>query len=93
VKQGFSRAEEIIARTHLAMPDAFAQAILDKKWNEVATTVSFAQADVPCELAATDPALYQELRNNITRFYLRGGAALDLNKIRALAANSPALTP
>jgi hypothetical protein len=91
MKHGFSREEEIIARTYLARPDDFAQAILDKKWRDVSTTISFAQADVPVELASTDPALYQELRQNITRFYLRGGASLSLQKIRALAESSPTI--
>ena len=83
-----SRSEEIIARDYLAKPDLLAQAILDKRWFEVAATVEFAEADVSPELASTDPALYRQTRENITRFYLRGGASLSLTKIRQLAASA-----
>jgi hypothetical protein len=80
-----SRSEEILARAYLAEPDLLAQAILDKRWSDVAATVAFAQADVPTDLATTDPALYRQTRHNITRFYLRGGASFDLEKIRRMA--------
>ena len=33
--------------------------------------------------------LYRTLREGVTRFYLRGGGALDLQKIEALAAGQP----
>ncbi|MBU6300866.1 MAG: hypothetical protein KGS60_04880 [Verrucomicrobia bacterium] len=45
----------------------------------------YAQHDVPTELAATDPALYRTLREGVIRFYLRGGGALNLAKLEALA--------
>lgn len=82
----FSRNEELLARTYLAKPDLLTQAILEKRWGEVATVISFAQTDASPELAATDPGLYREIRENVTRFYLRGGGALNLEKIKALAA-------
>lgn len=34
----------------------------------------------------TDPALYRVLREGITQFHLRGGGALSLEKVEALAA-------
>lgn len=80
-----SRSDEIVARSYLAEPDMLAQAIVDKRWRDVAATVAFAEADAPRDLASTDPALYRQTRDNITRFYLRGGGALDLAKIRHLA--------
>lgn len=82
-----SRSQEVTARSFLSKPDLLAQAILDRRWSEVAATVEFAQADVCPELASTDPALYRQTRENITRFYLRGGASLDLTKIRQLATS------
>jgi len=41
--------------------------------------------DVPVELAQTDPALYRQLREQITRFFLRGGDVLSLEKLEAMA--------
>lgn len=89
----FSRNDEHLARTYLAKPEMITQAILDKRWNEVATVISFAQTDASPDLAATDPGLYREIRENITRFYLRGGGALNLEKIESLAAQSPISNP
>jgi len=39
------------------------------------------------ELAQTDPALYRQLREQITRFFLRGGDVFSLKKIEALVRN------
>jgi len=36
-------------------------------------------------LAQTDPALYRELREQITRFFLRGGDVFSLEKLEARA--------
>lgn len=80
-----SRSEEILARSYLAEPDLLAQAIIDRRWQDVAVTVAFAEADAPPDLATTDPALYRQTRENITNFYLRGGGAIDLAKVRHLA--------
>ena len=60
-----------------------------KRWAEVAAVVRYAKRDVPPELAATDPALYRTLREGVTRFYLRGGGALNLKKLEDLAAAAP----
>ena len=46
--------------------------------------VRFARRDVPVEMAQTDPALYRQLREQITRFVLRGGDVLSLKKLEAL---------
>jgi hypothetical protein len=51
----------------------------------LAALVRFARRDVPVELAQTDPALYRLLREQITRFFLRGGDVLSLKKLEALA--------
>jgi hypothetical protein len=88
----FSRSEEILARLCLAKPDLLTQAIMERRWHDVATVVAFAETDAPPDLASTDPGLYRETRENITRFYLRGGGSLDLAKIRQLS-NSPMITP
>ncbi|MBC7981281.1 MAG: hypothetical protein H7Y36_12030 [Armatimonadetes bacterium] len=89
----FSRNEELVARSCLADPDLLAQAILDKRWSDVAATVAFAEADAPVDLASTDPGLYREIRENITRFYLRGGGSLNLQKLRALSNSPPSSHP
>ena len=81
----FTRDEELVALTYLEKPDLLTQAMVERRWADVATTVSFAETDAPVSLASTDPRLYRQIRNNITRFYLRGGGALSLEKLRRLA--------
>ena len=87
--RNFTRDEELLALTYLAKPDLLTQAMMEKRWNDVATTLSFAEADAPVDLASTDPRLYRQIRENVTRFYLRGGGALSLQKLRQLAAQTP----
>lgn len=84
----FTRDEELLALTYLAKPDLLTQAMMDKRWGDVATTLSFAEADAPIDLASTDPRLFRQIRENVTRFYLRGGGALSLQKIRQLATQT-----
>jgi hypothetical protein len=43
--------------------------------------VRFARRDVPVGLAQTDPALYRQLREQITRFFLLGGDVFSLQKL------------
>jgi len=59
----------------------------EKRWAELAALVRFARHDVPVQPAQTDPALYRQLREQITRFFLRGGDVLSLKKLEALARN------
>ena len=49
----------------------------------MAALVRFAQRDVPVTLARTDPALYRRLREQTTRFFLLGGDAFALDRIRS----------
>ncbi len=80
-----AREEELTARALLADPDAVNACFHQKRWAELAALVRFARRDVPVELAQTDPALYRQLREQITRFFLRGGNVLSLKKLEALA--------
>lgn len=80
-----AREEELIARTLLAEPDQVGIYLREKRWAELAALVRFARRDVSVELAQTDPALYRQLREQITRFFLRGGDVLSLKKLEALA--------
>ena len=73
------------ARTLLTGPDGVARALKERRWADVGAAVEFAETDLPKDLAITDPALYRTLREAITRFYLRGGGALNLEKLRRLA--------
>ena len=57
-----------------------------KRRAELAALVRFARRDVPVELARTDPALYRQLREQITRVFRRGGDVLSLRKLEAMAA-------
>jgi len=81
-----AREEELIARALLADQDQIDVYFHEKRWAELAALVRFARRDVPVELAQTDPALYRQLREQITRFYLRGGDAFSLEKLEAMAA-------
>ena len=83
-----AREEELTARDLLADPARIDICFHQKRWAELAALVRFARRDVPVELAQTDPALYRQLREQITRFFLRGGDVFSLKKIEALARNS-----
>lgn len=84
-----TRSEELAARSILAHPEELGTALKEKRWSDVAAVVSLAKNDVAPDLAVTDPALYRELRDQITRFYLRGGGALNLDKLIQLSQSAP----
>ena len=83
-----AREEELIARTLLADQEQIDVYFKQKRWAELAALVRFARRDVPVELAQTDPALYRQLREQITRFFLRGGDVFSLEKLEAMAKSS-----
>lgn len=86
MKSTLSRNEEIIARRLLAQPNELGIALKEKRWAEVAALVCFVrEQDTAHDLAMTDAALYKTLRQQITTFHLRGGGALNLDKLRMLA--------
>ena len=87
-----TRSEELAARSILADPEQLGAALKEKRWSDVAAAVSLAKNDVTPDLAVTDPALYRELRDQITRFYLRGGGALNLEKLVQLSQSEPVST-
>jgi len=80
-----AREEELIARALLAEPDQVGVCHREKRWAELAALVRFARRDLPVELAQSDPALYRQLREQITHFFLRGGDVFSLKKLQALA--------
>lgn len=87
MKSTLSRNDEIIARRLLARPDELGIALKEKRWADVASLVCFVrEQDTAHDLAMTDAALYKTLRQQITTFHLRGGGALNLEKLRQLAA-------
>ncbi len=89
MKSTLSRNEEIAARHLLAEPGRLGAALKERRWGDVAALVSFVREhDTSHELAMTDAALYKTLRQQITTFYLRGGGALNLEKLRQLANQS-----
>jgi hypothetical protein len=83
-----AREEELIARALLADQDQIDIYLKQKRWSELAALVRYAKRDVPVDLAQTDPALYRQLREQVTRFFLRGGDAFSLKQLEALAAKS-----
>lgn len=80
-----AREEELIARALLADPAQVDVYFQQKRWAELAALVRFASRDVPVQLAQTDPALYRQLREQITRFFLRGGDVFSLKRLETLA--------
>lgn len=80
-----AREEELTARALLADQDQIDVYLRQKRWAELAALVRFVRRDVPADLAQTDPALYRQLREQITRFFLRGGDVLSLKQLEALA--------
>lgn len=89
MKSTLSRNEELTARHLLAEPGRLGVALKERRWADVAALVSFVREhDTSHELAMTDAALYKTLRQQITTFYLRGGGALNLEKLRQLANQS-----
>lgn len=79
-----AREEELTARALLADPEQVDVCFREKRWAELAAVVRFARRDAPVQLAQTDPALYRLLREQITRFFLRGGDVLSLTKLESL---------
>lgn len=80
-----AREEELIARALLADQEQIDIYLAQKRWPELAALVRFARRDVPVQLAQTDPALYRQLREQITRFFLRGGDVFSLKRLESLA--------
>ena len=80
-----AREEELIARALLADQAQIDVYLAEKRWPELAALVRFARRDAPVQLAQTDPALYRQLREQITRFFLRGGDVLSLKRLEVLA--------
>ena len=82
-----AREEELTARALLADQEQIDVYLRQKRWAELAALVRFVRRDVPVQLAQTDPALYRQLREQITRFFLRGGDVLSLKQLETLARN------
>jgi len=82
-----AREEELTVRALLADQEQIDVYLRQKRWAELAALVRFVRRDVPAQLAQTDPALYRQLREQITRFFLRGGDVLSLKQLEALARN------
>ena len=82
-----AREEELIARQLLARQELIDIYLKEKRWAEVAALVRFARREVPSALASTDPALYRTLREQITRFFINGGAVFSLTRLEQLAGH------
>ncbi len=78
------RGQELTAREMVKPPELLGIRLKEKRWADVAALVRYVRYDVPAELAMTDPALYKTLCDQITRFHLRGGGAINLAKLERL---------
>ena len=83
-----ARQRELTARHLLAHPEQIPVQLKQRRWQELAALVEFAEKDAPRSLTHTDPALYRMLRQQITEFRLRGWSCLDLKKLNELAGES-----
>lgn len=84
-----SRQDELTARKMLAHPEQLGHELKARHWGNVAALVTFInECNTSHDLAMTDAALYRTLRQQITTFYLRGGGALNLEKLRMLAESN-----
>jgi hypothetical protein len=81
-----AREEELTARALLADQAQIDVYLREKRWAELLALVRFVKRDVPAQLAQTDPALYRQLREQITRFFLRGGDVFSLKKLESFAS-------
>ena len=89
MKSSLSRNGELIARQMLAHPEQLGHELKKHHWENVAALVTFVnEFNASHDLAMTDAALYRTLREQITIFYLRGGGALNLEKLQQLAAST-----
>jgi hypothetical protein len=80
-----ARQRELTARHLLAHPEQVPVYLKQRRWQELAALVEFAEKDAPPSLTNTDPALYRMLRQQITEFRLRGWSCLSLKKLKELA--------
>ncbi len=89
MRSSLSREQEMTARQMLAHPEQLGLELKERHWANVAALVTFVnECNTSHDLAMTDAALYRTLRQQITTFYLRGGGALNLDKLRQLAARA-----
>jgi hypothetical protein len=84
------RQKELVARHLLAHQAEISAYLKRRRWEELAALVEFANNDAPQSLIATDPALYQTLRQQITKYRLSGWSCLSLKRLRELAASQAA---
>lgn len=81
------RQKDLVARHLLAHQAEIPAYLKERQWEELAALVEFANNDAPQSLIPTDPALYQILRQQITKYRLSGWSCLNLKRLRELAAN------
>ncbi len=72
------REEELVARVLLADQAQIDVYWHQQRWAELAAQVRYVSRAALPALAQSDPALYRELRQQITRFFLRDGGVLSL---------------
>ena len=80
-----ARQRELTARHLLAHPEQIPVYLKERRWEQLAALVQFAEQDARASLIHTDPALYRVLRQQITEFRLRGWSCLSLKKLKELA--------
>lgn len=88
MKSKFTRDQEILALHMLSFPLGIDHALVEKRWSDVLVAVEFARSDAPVYLANTDPVLFLQIRNCVTRFLLGGGRVFNTEKLRQLASQS-----
>ena len=83
-----ARHQELRARYFLAHQEEIPVLLKQKRWAELAAVAEYAANDAPADLAQTDPALYRQLRQQITEYRIRGWNQLNVEKLKKLAGKS-----
>ena len=79
-----ARQRNLIARELLGHPKLIAEFIVQHKWEELLALREFVEADVPLQIAQTDPALYRLLRHQITEFNIHGWRQISIPTLKEL---------
>lgn len=83
-----SKEQETDAIHLLLNYDAFLAAVGNKDWDRVLNVLKYAKQDISSELAQTDPALYKNLRDAVTRLHIQGWIPKSLRGLEKMVCGS-----
>ncbi len=71
-KHNFNREQMLTIEHYLEDSQLLAEAIKNSQWDDVQLVIDYLNADIPYELALTDPAKFKYLRERVTDFVIKG---------------------